>query len=155
MSTGRLLWGLRWEQIIYTCFAHAFALIVGYKKQPRYNLRWMSDKGHEDVMASKQKSKRFSELKKMKKQLINRLSSTRSGYLEMYCSKKLREDLNNLMFELMGWFFWFPLTVVTSFFTQQITQNMALKISNKNISFSKIRCLKCLFVVNFVSIYWV
>lgn len=105
MSTGRLLWGLRWEQIIYTCFAHAFALIVGYKKQPRYNLRWMSDKGHEDVMASKQKSKCFSELKKMKKQLINRLSSTRSGYLEMYCSKKLREDLNNLMFELMGWFF--------------------------------------------------
>lgn len=62
----------------------------------------MSDKGHEDVMASKQKSKRFSELKKMKKQLINRLSAARSGYLEMYCSKKLREDLNNLMFELMG-----------------------------------------------------
>lgn len=53
----------------------------------------MWDKGHDDVMASKQKSKRFSELKKNKKQLINRLSSTRSGYLEMYFFKEIKGRL--------------------------------------------------------------
>lgn len=116
----------------------------------------MWDKRHDDVMASKQKSKRFSELKKWK-QLINRLLSTRSGYLEMYCTKKLREHLNNLMFESTGWWFFlvstycchviFYSTNYAEYGTKDFRQEYFIQ-QNQMFEF---------FVLffNFVSIYWV